>query len=97
MATSKVTSIFSMFDKDWADIKGVESVYAKQEKEKKIFIKHFNNYVAQYRSPRSLKKPPKQCVVKMISNLNAKGTKNCLFYISKNSENNLVLNELGDY
>ena len=97
MATLKVTSIFSMFDKEWDDIKGVKRVYVKQEKEKKIFIKHFNNYVAQYRSPRSLKKPPKQCVVKMISNLNAKGTKNCLFYISKNSENNLVLNELGDY
>lgn len=54
MATLKVTSIFSMFDKEWDDIKGVKRVYVKQEKEKKIFIKHFNNYVAQYRSPRSL-------------------------------------------
>ena len=37
MATSKVTNIFSMFDKEWDNIKGVKRVYAKQEKEKKDF------------------------------------------------------------
>lgn len=36
-------------------------------------------------------KEPKQCVVKMISNLNSAGAKNALNYISKNSEDNLFI------
>ena len=41
-------------------------------------------------------KQPKQSVVKLLSNLGANGAKNALFYVCKNSENNLLTNEWGD-
>lgn len=85
-----------MFDDDYK--KGIKKISApKEHKSKYNSALNFKNYILSVRSPRSSKKTPKQCVVKMISNLSAKGTKNCLFYISKNSENNMILNERGEY
>ena len=95
MRELKVNSIFSVFDDDYS--KGIKKVYVRQEPKKSYDnVKSFKNYIFQLKKPSSSRKTAKPCVVKMISNLSAKGTKNCLFYISKNSEDNLIINERGD-
>lgn len=94
MRELKVNSIFQVFDDEYKS----KPIYIKApiQKEKSVNVKTFRSYISAIKSPMSLKKPAKQCVVKMISNLNAKGTKNCLFYIAKNAENNKIFDEKGN-
>lgn len=56
----------------------------------KTFSKNVNNINL---SPRS---PSKQAVVKRLSSLNARGTKNALSYVIRNSDSNFAINQDGE-
>lgn len=94
MRELKIKSVFgNLFDDDYITKKIYARIENRKKFERSISIK---NYFLNVKSPRSAKKTPKQCVVKLCSNLTSKGGKNALFYIAKNSLDNLIMNENGE-